>query len=47
MDETQNKIQTKALAKIIKDMKGIKEQLDYLTESMEILVKLELDRQKK
>lgn len=47
MSEKQNKIQTKAIVKIIKDMKAMKEQLDYLTESMEVLVKLELDLQKK
>lgn len=40
-------IQTKALIKIVKDIKEMKEQLAYLTESMELLVNLELERQKK
>jgi hypothetical protein len=37
-------VQTKALIRLVKNMKDIKEQLKYLEESMDILVKLELER---
>lgn len=39
-------MEKKALLRLVKDVKEIKESVDYLTEAMELLVKIETEKVK-